>query len=150
MKRKSKQKIIPQQSASSQLMGYLLKTKENQPKISTVHPVDTFLAGIGTTLKTLDAYNLNLAKSDIFAITQKYEMQMILNPPQRQSAQQYNIMTSTTNSSHYSDISVTSTPMMSPCEQVGDQQYDTAPSQDKQQTCSNTDPQTMDTFLQTL
>lgn len=40
--------------------------------------VDAFLAGIAPTLKSLDAYNLNLAKGEIFSIVQKYEMKVIL------------------------------------------------------------------------
>lgn len=40
--------------------------------------VDAFLAGIAPTLKSLDAYNLNLAKGEIFGIVQKYEMKLIL------------------------------------------------------------------------
>lgn len=42
------------------------------------HPVDAFLSGIAPTLKTLSPYDLHLAKSEIFAIVQKYELQHIL------------------------------------------------------------------------
>jgi len=43
-----------------------------------VHPVDSFLSAIGATLKTLDPYNLNLAKSRIFIIVQEIELNQIL------------------------------------------------------------------------
>lgn len=45
---------------------------------STQHSVNAFLAGISPTLKSLSPYYLNLAKSEIFAIVQKYEMKMIM------------------------------------------------------------------------
>ncbi|KAL4092437.1 hypothetical protein QTP88_026938 [Uroleucon formosanum] len=49
------------------------RTKNHQEKY-----VDAFLSGIGTTLKTLDLYNLNLAKSRIFNIVQEIELNQIL------------------------------------------------------------------------
>lgn len=45
--------------------------------MTITHPVDAFLASIGATLKILNPYYLNLAKTEIFNIVQKYEMQMI-------------------------------------------------------------------------
>ncbi|XP_076029490.1 uncharacterized protein LOC143018188 [Oratosquilla oratoria] len=69
-------KVAPQQTASAKLMEYLISKQENQ---TTPHPVDAFLAGIAPTLKTLTPYYLNVAKSEIFATVQKYEMQMLIN-----------------------------------------------------------------------
>ncbi|EZA52639.1 hypothetical protein X777_08122 [Ooceraea biroi] len=47
-------------------------------KIKKPHPVDAFLAGVAPSLKTLSPYYLHLAKSEIFAIVQKYEMKKIM------------------------------------------------------------------------
>lgn len=67
------------ETASSTIMKYLLEKKEMETKTeNVVHPVDAFLSGIGATLKTLDPYNLNLAKSRIFNIVQEIEMNQIL------------------------------------------------------------------------
>ncbi|KAL4121322.1 hypothetical protein QTP88_013859 [Uroleucon formosanum] len=53
--------------------------KEMEAKTENlVHLVDAFLSGNGTTLKTLDPYNLNLAKSRIFNIVQEIELNQIL------------------------------------------------------------------------
>lgn len=76
---KSKKKVAPQQTASAKLMEYLISKQENQTASTSPHPVDAFLAGIAPTLKTLTPYYLNVAKSEIFATVQKYEMQMLIN-----------------------------------------------------------------------
>lgn len=66
-------------STSSHVMDYFTtKNEKNEDSTSKMHPVDIFLAGISSSLKTLDSYNLNLAKSEIFTTVQKYEMKMIL------------------------------------------------------------------------
>ncbi|KAF0717524.1 transcription factor Adf-1-like [Aphis craccivora] len=60
-------------------MKYLLEKKDMETKTEdVVHPMDAFLSGIGATLKTLDPYNLNLAKSRIFNIAHEIEMNQIL------------------------------------------------------------------------
>ncbi|KAL4118912.1 hypothetical protein QTP88_011791 [Uroleucon formosanum] len=67
------------ETASSTILKYLLEKKEIEAKTENlVHLVDAFLSGIGTTLKTLDPYNLNLAKSRIFNIVQEIELNQIL------------------------------------------------------------------------
>jgi len=54
------------EKASSTIMKYLFEKKEMEAKTENlVHPVDSFLSGIGTTLKTLDPYNLNTIKLTI-------------------------------------------------------------------------------------
>lgn len=68
-------KTVPQQTASSQLMEYLINKNE---KNTLQHPVDAFLAGVAPTLKTFSSYYLSLAKSEIFATVQKYEIKMIM------------------------------------------------------------------------
>ncbi|CAI6371156.1 unnamed protein product [Macrosiphum euphorbiae] len=76
------------------VMKYLLKKKKNEEK-KTSDPVDAFLLGIGSTMKTFDKYFLNLAKSKIFNIVQDIEMQQIMrnqNPvPQLNIAPNYNV-----------------------------------------------------------
>lgn len=62
-------------SAASKLMEFII-SKNEAPK-PTPDPVDTFLASIGDTLKTLSPYHLHLAKGEIFNIVQKYEYQTI-------------------------------------------------------------------------
>lgn len=44
-----------------------------QPENTPRHPVDSFLAGIAPTLKMLSPYLLHLARSEIFAVVQKFE-----------------------------------------------------------------------------
>lgn len=100
-KRKFSKTSVSQPTASTRLMDYLISKKKEESQISTglQHPVDAFLSGIAPPLKTLSSYNLHLAKSEIFAIVQKYELQQILR----------------TNSS--TTLSTTSvTPLSSPCE----------------------------------
>lgn len=75
----AKKKVEPKQTASAKLMEYLISKQENQTTSTSPHPVDAFLAGIAPTLKTLTPYYLNVAKSEIFATVQKYEMQMLMN-----------------------------------------------------------------------
>jgi len=74
------EKYVETETASSTIMKYLLEKKEVETKTeNVVHPVDAFLSGIGATLKTLDPYNLNLAKSRIFNIVQDIELNQILH-----------------------------------------------------------------------
>jgi len=74
-------------------MKYLLETKKNEEK-KTSDPVDAFLLGIGSTMKTFDPYFLNMVMSKIFNIVQDMEMQQIMrkqNPvPQLNIAPNYN------------------------------------------------------------
>ncbi|XP_067140303.1 uncharacterized protein [Centruroides vittatus] len=80
-----KRKQIPQESASSTLIKYILSKNTSQKSTPTTHPVDAFLSGISPTLKTLNPYLLNLAKSEIFAIVQKYEMKMLTQQPTQEA-----------------------------------------------------------------
>lgn len=57
------------------LVRKMLTTAENRD------PVDAFLAGIAPTLKSLHPYYQNLARSEIFATVQKYELKMLTEPP---------------------------------------------------------------------
>lgn len=66
------------ETASSFSMKYLFENKETT-KDSVIDPTDTFLTDIGITLKTLNPYYLNLAKSKIFNAVQEIEMSQILN-----------------------------------------------------------------------
>lgn len=75
----AKKEVAPQQTPSAKLLEYLISKQENQTASTSPHPVDAFLAGIAPTLKTLKPYYLNVAKSEIFATVQKYEMQMLMN-----------------------------------------------------------------------
>jgi len=74
--KKNKKKTA--ESASSTVMKYLLESKNNNPEKNKTDPVDAFLLGIGSTMKTFDPYFLNLAKSKIFNIVQDMEIQQIM------------------------------------------------------------------------
>lgn len=75
-KRKGSTKCTPKPSSASSLMEYVLQ--KNQDKAERVeHPVDAFLNGIAPTLKNLNQYYLNLARTEIFTTVQKYEMKMM-------------------------------------------------------------------------
>lgn len=105
----SKNKASPTKKASCERLQYLLGNKSNQ-STSVIDPVDTFLAGIGSTLKTLNPYFLNLAKTEIFNTVQKYEMKMITT--------QYPAFTCNYNvdetAGHFSVHSPIPTPLISP------------------------------------
>lgn len=64
-------------SASAKLMEYLISNKSSNTK--EPHPVDAFLAGIAPILKSLDTIKQHKARSEIFAVVQKYELEMLLN-----------------------------------------------------------------------
>ncbi|XP_072389897.1 uncharacterized protein [Diabrotica undecimpunctata] len=105
---------LSQNVVSSKLLEYLIK-KDSQSATKKEHPVDVFLSSMSDTLKSLDPYRLNLAKSEIFATVQKYEMQMILDQFPGQSAPQSNSTAHRANfNSHSSFEPSTSTPMISP------------------------------------
>lgn len=75
-KRKGSTKCTPKPSSASSLMEYVLQ--KNQEKAERVeHPVDAFINSIAPTLKNLNQYYLNLAKTEIFTTVQKYEMKMM-------------------------------------------------------------------------
>lgn len=77
--------MAPQQTASAiSLEEYLISKQKKQTLSTSPHPVDAFLAGIAPTLKTLTPYYLNVAKSEIFATVQKYELQMLTNQHPRE------------------------------------------------------------------
>lgn len=74
--------VKPQDSASSQLMAYILAEKEadsrnSRSQHSEQHPVDAFLAGIAPSLKSLDPPLLLAAKGKIFNVVQEYELQQL-------------------------------------------------------------------------
>ncbi|XP_008543173.1 uncharacterized protein LOC103568201 [Microplitis demolitor] len=68
------------EAASVTLMKYVLEQSEKTNQQS-VHPVDAFLAGLAPTLKSLNPYHLNIAKSKIFNVVQELEMNQIMNVP---------------------------------------------------------------------
>lgn len=78
-KRKPSNKVNPQESASSQLMAYILAEKEAEKtnQKSEMHPDDAFLIGITPSLKSLDRILLVAAKRMIFNIVQEYEFQQL-------------------------------------------------------------------------
>lgn len=53
-----------------------MENKENPPKKGD--GIDSFLSAIGDTLKTFDAYSLNLVKSKIFEVVQEMELKVLL------------------------------------------------------------------------
>ena len=77
-KRKVVNEIKSSESASSHLMAYLLTEKEKQSNQNErQHPVDIFLAGIATSLKSLNLIRLHAAKGRIFNIAQEYELEQL-------------------------------------------------------------------------
>ncbi|KAF6211030.1 hypothetical protein GE061_014143 [Apolygus lucorum] len=95
------------ESASSQLMSYILAEKEaekmnklNPPISVPQHPVDVFLAGIALSLKSLDPIRLLNAKAKIFNLVQQYELEQL---GERE-------LGSTTHASPFAGTSWTSTP----------------------------------------
>jgi len=87
----------PIESASSILMKYFIKENEKdlKEKSPSADPVDSFLNGIGVTMKTFTPYYLNLAKSKIFSIVQDIDMQQIMEN-QKPGTNSYNNPTSAT------------------------------------------------------
>lgn len=74
--KKGSTKCTPKPSSASSLMEYVLQN--NQEKAERVeHPVDAFINSIAPTLKNLNQYYLNLAKTEIVTTVQKYEMKMM-------------------------------------------------------------------------
>lgn len=120
----SKKRRRPQQTASAILMEYLIKKNENQATTSTSnvsqHPVDAFLAGVAPTLKTLNPYFLNLAKSEIFATVQRYEMKMLMEQHSYQGRYNQHFARNMTPTSR--TPSSVSTPLSSPTETLLDQE----------------------------
>lgn len=94
--------VVPQQTASSKVMGYLINKNENLATATSQHPVDAFLAGIAPTLKTLSSYYLHLAKSEIFATVQKYELKLLTEQQSYQGKFDQNLTHNRTAQSTYS------------------------------------------------
>jgi len=68
------------ETASAVMMKYLLDKKSKEENETTLkHHVDTFLTGIASTIKALDPYRANIAKTRIFSIVQELEMDQIMN-----------------------------------------------------------------------
>ncbi|KAG8285377.1 hypothetical protein J6590_081297 [Homalodisca vitripennis] len=104
-KRKRKLEAKPQETASSQLMAYILAEKKKESSENHgQHPVDTFLSGIATNLKSLHPVRFHSAKGKIFNIVQEYELQELLEnsnqqtnmvPPNNMSSDSTSLTTST-------------------------------------------------------
>lgn len=112
--------MAAQQTASAKLMEYLINKNENQATTtSSPHSVHTFLAGVAPTLKTNmnNPYYLNLAKSEIFASVQKYEMKMLMEQQSHERRPDSDFLHNMTpHSEHYStSISSASTPLHHCC-----------------------------------
>lgn len=73
----AKRKQLSQSKITSSLPLMSYFTIDDSESIQD-RAVDAFLAGISPTLKSLNPYLLNIAKSKIFNIVQHYEMEMIL------------------------------------------------------------------------
>jgi hypothetical protein len=116
-RKSSGKKVALQQTGSAKLLEYLIRKDENAATTSSApHPVDAFLAGVAPTLKALGPYYLNLAKSEIFASIQKYEMKMLMQQHSYEGTSASNVLHNITHlSEHYSTSSSTaSTPLLSP------------------------------------
>ncbi|XP_060856409.1 uncharacterized protein LOC132934151 [Metopolophium dirhodum] len=82
--RKKKEK----ETASSTLMKYLLENRQRSETTTSKDPIDAFLMGIAATMKTLDPFHANLAKSKVFTAVQEVEklqithnQYLMYNPP---------------------------------------------------------------------
>jgi len=60
-------------------MKYQIDKKSIEENDTLKHHVDTFLAGITFTMKALDPYRANIAKTRICSIIQELEMDQIMN-----------------------------------------------------------------------
>jgi len=77
------------ETESSTLMKYLLENRQrSETTTSQKDPIDAFSMGIAATMKTLDPFHANLAKSKVFTAVQEVEKQQIMhnqylmyNPP---------------------------------------------------------------------
>lgn len=67
------------ETASAVMMKYLIDKKSKEENDTLKHHVDVFLAGIAFTMKELDPYRVNIAKTRIFSIIQELEMDQIMN-----------------------------------------------------------------------
>lgn len=83
-------KINKKETASSTLMKYLLENKKSTESNSQKDPIDSFLMGIAATMKSLDPYHANLAKTKIFNPVQEVEMQQIMH---NQTSQNFYVWT---------------------------------------------------------
>ncbi|XP_046988476.1 uncharacterized protein LOC124594165 [Schistocerca americana] len=79
LKRKFQREVKPQESASSQLMAYILAEKKAEKQRDIQNPVDAFLAGIAPALKSLHPLLFHQAKSRIFSIVQDFELKQLMN-----------------------------------------------------------------------
>lgn len=73
------------ETASSTLMKYLLENKKNSESNNQKDPIESFLMGIAATMKSLDPYHANLAKTKIFNAVQEIEMQQIMHNQTQQN-----------------------------------------------------------------
>ena len=80
-------KIMHCETAFSSLMKYILEKKEGgqnsgprgPPTVTLDNPIDCFLFGISSTLKSFPPYLQHLAKFEIFSTVQKFELQTLQN-----------------------------------------------------------------------
>lgn len=116
IRKSSRKREARHRTASPKLMEYLINKNKRRTLAALQHPVDAFLAGVAPTLKTLNPYYLNLAKSEIFASVQKYEMKMLMEQHTYDGRSDPNfIYNLTEHSVHYSNTSSSvSTPLVSP------------------------------------
>ncbi|XP_058830974.1 uncharacterized protein LOC131689719 [Topomyia yanbarensis] len=62
---------------ATRMMDYIVSKERSAT--AEPHPVDAFLASIAPVLKSLDPLNLNRARSEMFAVVQKYELAMLMS-----------------------------------------------------------------------
>jgi hypothetical protein len=75
----SGKKVALQQTGSAKLLEYLISKDQNTAMTSSAsRPIDAVLVGVAPTLRTFSPYYLNLVKSEMFALVQKYEMRMLM------------------------------------------------------------------------
>ncbi|CAH1105296.1 unnamed protein product [Psylliodes chrysocephalus] len=86
LKRKLQREVKPPESASSQLMAYILAEKEAEKRANRLiiekqvqNPIDAFLAGIARALKSLHPLLFHQAKSTIFSVVQEFELKQLMN-----------------------------------------------------------------------
>ncbi|CAB0009170.1 unnamed protein product [Nesidiocoris tenuis] len=73
--RKRKTSISSDCPSNSEMFAHLFGRYEKRKKSEDQHPMDAFLAGISTTLKSFDPVQQNRAKSKIFTIVQEMELE---------------------------------------------------------------------------
>ena len=77
------------ETASAELMKYLVESDKKRQAEPPVDPIDAFFKSIAATVKTFSPYHQNICKSRIFAIVSEVEMTEILKETKSTHSSEY-------------------------------------------------------------